>query len=91
MEVKPRTAAVTKKAEPAAKMDVAMPGYGLVEPPWDDVGLDEEREVLEPEGGDVEDPPEPEAVIDFPSALAWKFAYVSSPEVAGLMAKTIPP
>lgn len=72
MEVKPMTAAVTKKAEPAAKMDVAAPGYGLVEPPWDDVGLDGEPEVLEPEGGEVEvpPPPEPEVVIDFPSALA---------------------
>jgi len=97
MEVKPMTAAVTKKAEPAAKMDVATPGYGFVEPPWDDVGLDDELDVLEPEGREVglevevEDPPEPEVVIDFPSALSWKFANVSSPEVGGLMAKTIPP
>jgi hypothetical protein len=59
------TAAVTKNAEPAANMDVARPGYGLVEPPWDDVGLDADPEVLE-----VEDPPEPEVEIDLPSALS---------------------
>jgi len=69
----------------------------------DDVGLDEDPEVLEPVGREVEDPPpepvgrevedpppEP-VVIDLPSALAWKLLKVWSPEVSGLMAKTIPP
>ena len=60
-EVRPTIAAVANKADPAAKIEVATPGYGLLDAPLDAVG----DVVLE-----VEDPPDPVVVIDLPSALS---------------------
>jgi hypothetical protein len=47
MEVRPTIAAVANRAEPAAKIEVAVPGYGLLDPPLDEVG-DVVVEVPEP-------------------------------------------